>query len=236
VKNLVLIHGWGATLGCWQRQVEFFQGRVEVLTPKVPAWENGWLMELLGTLPPAGTVAVGWSLGGMLLLEALAAGGINLARVVLMGVPAVFCRRPDYPLGQRPAAVRAMRQGLKQDAGKLFKDFARQCLAPAEESWIEEAATCFVSSKDAGSLAAGLDYLLHQDLRSLLPELAGSTPIIIQGDQDAIVPLEQGLFLGEHLPGASLKIIPGAGHLPFLTRAGMVNDILEEALAELASV
>ncbi len=59
---------------------------------------------------------MGWSLGGMLLLEALSGltdpspGGL-----VLVGVAPVFTRRPDYPWGQPPAVVRAMRRALTKN-------------------------------------------------------------------------------------------------------------------------
>ena len=69
-----------------------------------------------------------------------------------------------------------------------------------------------------GTLAAGLDYLLNRDLRPLLPRLPAGA-VIIQGQEDRIVAPAQGEFLQEQLPGARLNLLPGAGHLPFLTQA-----------------
>jgi pimeloyl-ACP methyl ester carboxylesterase len=44
------------------------------------------------------------------------------------------------------------------------------------------------------------------------------------------VPPAQGRFLQGRLAGARLKLLPGAGHLPFLTQAAAFNGILAECL------
>jgi pimeloyl-ACP methyl ester carboxylesterase len=91
--HLALLHGWGATGGVWQRQVRVFAETCTVHAPDIPRWEVAWVAAYLTHLPLAHTVLVGWSLGGMLLLEALAETQAQPAGLVLVGVPAVFCRR-----------------------------------------------------------------------------------------------------------------------------------------------
>jgi pimeloyl-ACP methyl ester carboxylesterase len=228
--TLVFFHGWGANGRVWERQAEFFQDRATVLTPTLPAWEVDWLVDYLGALPLPDCLLVGWSLGGMLLLEALsrrpgpAPGGL-----VLVGVAPVFTRRPDYPWGQPAALVRAMRRALPTEGQKVLEEFADRCLAPGETAFVFQARAAFTSPAAAGDLAAGLDYLLQRDLRSLLPGLPGGA-VIIQGQEDRIVPPEQGRILKESLPGSSLYLMPGAGHLPFLTQAAAFNRRLTECL------
>jgi pimeloyl-[acyl-carrier protein] methyl ester esterase len=227
MKTLVFLHGWGAQGTIWQRQMEAWGGRFRVLTPDIPAWEAEWLADYLGKVPLEETVVVGWSLGGMLLLEALAGCRVPPAGLVLVSAPASFCRQADYPWGQPPAVVRAMRRALNHDALKVLKEFALGCLAPGEEQFQEEAFTFFRSGEADAHLASGLDYLLHQDLRPWLSRIPGPATII-QGDQDTIVPPAQAHYLNQHLPGARLFLLPGAGHLPFLTQAGAFNEIIEE--------
>jgi pimeloyl-ACP methyl ester carboxylesterase len=118
---------------------------------------------------------------------------------------------------------------LRQDAGEVVRNFARQCLAPGESAWADEVAACFSAPGDIDLLASGLDYLMHRDLRSLLPQVAEGC-VIIQGDHDAIVPWEQGEFLQTHLSGATLKRMPGGGHVPFVTQSDAVNAVLEGVL------
>jgi pimeloyl-ACP methyl ester carboxylesterase len=230
VKTLALLHGWGASGRIWQRQAEAFAGRAAVLAPDIPVWDANWLRTYLEKLPLRTSVLVGWSLGGMLLLEALASlGGPSLAGLALVGAAASFCTRLDYPYGQPPAVVRAMRRGLKSAPGRVLAQFAGSCLASGEENFREEVLTRFASPPHPENLAGGLDYLLHRDLRAGLSRIAPGA-VLVQGEQDGIVAANQAGFLQEQLPGARLHLLPGAGHLPLVTQAVAFNEILAEML------
>ena len=237
MTTLVFFHGWGASGRVWERQVAAFGDRMTVLTPTVPVWEVGWFSEFLRKLekmPLRECCLVGWSLGGMLLLEALSSlPGPPPGGLILVGVAPVFTRRQDYPWGQPSAVVRAMRPALTtktENPQQVLAQFAEQCLAPGEAALISQAREAFAAPAAAGTLAAGLDYLLHRDLRPLLPRLSAGA-VVIQGQEDRIVPPAQGRFLKEQLPGARLNLLPGAGHLPFLTQAEAFNRILAECLS-----
>jgi pimeloyl-[acyl-carrier protein] methyl ester esterase len=168
----------------------------------------------------------------MLLMEALSSlRGERPAGLVLAGVAPVFTRRPDHPWGQPPAVVRAMRRALQKNRHEVLEDFADRCLAPGEAAFGSQARAALASPASTATLAAGLDYLLRADLRPLLPGLPRGT-VIIQGQEDGIVDPAQARFLQEQLPGARLHLLPGAGHLPFLTQAAAFNRILEECLLE----
>ena len=232
MTTLVFFHGWGASGRVWERQAAAFGDRMPVLTPTAPVWEAGWLVEYLGGLNLQESLLVGWSLGGMLLLEALSR--LTVPRppggLVLVGVAPVFTRRADYPWGQPLAAVRAMRRALMNNPPQVLAEFAGQCLAPGEAAFVSQARKAFAGPADPGGLASGLDYLLHQDLRPLLPRLPAGA-VVIQGQADRIVDPAQGRFLQEQLPGARLHLLPAAGHLPFLTQAAAFNGILEPCLS-----
>jgi pimeloyl-[acyl-carrier protein] methyl ester esterase len=234
MTTLVFFHGWGASGRVWERQVAAFRDRMPVLTPTVPVWEVGWFSQFLRKLekmPLRECWLVGWSLGGMLLLEALKSlTGPPPGGLVLVGVAPVFTQRPDYPWGQPLAVVRAMRRALMKNPQQVLAQFAEQCLAPGEAAFTSQAQQAFVSQAGPETLAAGLDYLLNQDLRPLLPGLPSGV-VVIQGQEDRIVDPAQGRFLKEQLAGASLNLLPGAGHLPFLTQAAAFNGILEKCLS-----
>ena len=234
MTTLVFFHGWGASGRVWERQAAAFGDRMTVLTPTVPVWEIGWFSDFLRELPLQDCLLVGWSLGGMLLLEALSSlTGPPPGGLVLVGVAPVFTRRPDYPWGQPPGVVRAMRRGLTQNTAnpqQVLAQFAEQCLASGEGALVSQAREVFAAPAAAGTLASGLDYLLRRDLRPLLPHLPAGA-VVIQGQEDRIVPPAQGRFLKEQLSGARLNLLPGAGHLPFLTQAAAFNGILEKCLS-----
>jgi pimeloyl-ACP methyl ester carboxylesterase len=231
ITTLALFHGWGASGHIWEHQAAAFGQGLTVLSPTIPVWEAGWLANFLQGLPLRETLVVGWSLGGMLLLEAI--NGLRdpfPGGLVLAGVAPVFTRRPDYPWGQPPGVVRAMRRALKHGPEPVLAEFAARCLAPGEAAFASRARQAFTSPAGPGTLAAGLDYLLAQDLRPLLPGLPAGA-VVVQGQADRIVDPAQGEFLSAHLAGARLNLLPGAGHLPFLTQAAAFNGIVEQCLS-----
>lgn len=228
MKTLILLHGWGADGSVWQKQAYAFRGQLQVETPTIPAWDPAWLGAYLQNFSLPDCLLVGWSLGGMLLLEVLARKTATVGGLVLVGVAPVFSSRADHPWGQPPAAVRAMRRALKSNPRKVLQDFAGSCLGPGEEGFQEEI-TLLLTGSNGSDLANGLDYLFNQDLRPLIPNLP--TPCtIIQGEQDRIVAREQARFLHEQLPGSKLRLLADTGHLPFWTQSGRFNGILEDIL------
>jgi pimeloyl-ACP methyl ester carboxylesterase len=123
-----------------------------------------------------------------------------------------------------------MRRALTKNPEPVLAEFAERCLAPGEAAFASQARQAFTSQAGPETLAAGLDYLLVQDLRPLFPGLPTGA-VVIQGQADRIVDPAQGEFLTGHLAGARLNLLPGAGHLPFLTQAAAFNGILEQCLS-----
>ena len=232
MNTLVFLHGWGADGNIWRGQAEEFSRQgFAVLTPTFPVWEVSWLTGYLQELPLADTVVVGWSLGGMLLLESLAQEHFEPAGLVLVATPASFCQRPDHPWGQPQSVLRALRRAVHSNSGNGLADFASRCLAPGEANFQEDLRHDFQPRANGADLGRGLDYLLHADLRPQLARVPAEA-LIIQGEEDAIVPPAQADFLGRHLKGARMVKIPEAGHIPFFTRAEEFNEVLKEVLRE----
>ncbi|MDD3582022.1 MAG: alpha/beta fold hydrolase [Desulfobacca sp.] len=231
MTTLVLVHGWAASSRIWERQREHFGASLELRTPDLPAWEADWLEDYLRPLALDQTVLVGWSLGGMLAVEALARLASAVRHLVLVGVAASFCRRPDFAEGVAPALVRARRRQLWSDPPQVIQEFAQLCLAPGEQNFGQDCLSLWPPSGVPEFLASGLDYLLAQDLRPYLGRVTGNITIV-HGDADRITPVAQAYYLKEQIPGARLEIYQDTGHLPFLTRAAKFNALLMELVDE----
>jgi pimeloyl-ACP methyl ester carboxylesterase len=67
------------------------------------------------------------------------------------------------------------------------------------------------------------------DVRSELPNISQPT-LVIHGDADVIVPVARGGELAAALPNARLVVLPGAGHVPTLTRPAEVAREIEDFL------
>jgi pimeloyl-[acyl-carrier protein] methyl ester esterase len=225
MKNVILLHGWAADSRIWQKQRESLEDRANLWIPDLPVWDVAWLQEKLNDFNPAATILVGWSLGGMLALEACAAGYRPRA-LLTIAVCASFCRRPDYSVGVAPAVVRGMRQRLQTAPLEVVANFQSQLLAPRERLWEEYLAQLLPQSGEVSYLSQGLEYLRTRDLREMLPRVEVESLTIVHGERDGIASAAQAYVLGEHLPQARLVLLPGAGHAPMISRSQQLNDLI----------
>jgi 3-oxoadipate enol-lactonase len=67
------------------------------------------------------------------------------------------------------------------------------------------------------------------DLRPLLPEIAVPTLVLV-GDDDPYVPVDQASLMAARIPGAALRVVAGAAHLPSLERPAATTDLLLDFL------
>lgn len=71
----------------------------------------------------------------------------------------------------------------------------------------------------------GLHILMYSGIAGLLESLAVPT-LIVWGSSDRIVPPEHGRWMAEHIPGARLSVLRGAGHMPFYQQPEKFNRLV----------
>lgn len=184
--------------------------------PVVPiAWDvfGAWLME---GRPPVGALSealdqplwVGWSLGGALLLEAVAQGRLSPEHALVVGASPSFLVHEDWP-GVSLAALRGLRRQALRDVDAALSGF---------DAWLGlDVGT--ERQRDSEMLVQGLDWLAAIDRR----DEAGSGFLPVDwmvGDRDPLVPSAERMT--DEL--ARVHLVPGAGHgLPF-THSGLLFD------------
>lgn len=194
------------------------------------AWPGVPVIGAADPLPPAaqaGTV-IGWSLGGLRALAALAAGQITADRLVLVSSTARFCATDGYACGQPRAALRAMMAGMKRNRAATLGNFFALSAAPrgldgAEQQALIEAA----GSLSDAALADGLDQLDRLDVREALARI--TVPVLVlHGTADRVIPVQAAEYLVAALPAATLVVHPDptAGHDLPLNAAGWIRDQL----------
>lgn len=162
-------------------------------------------------------VLAGESLGALTCLEAVHRDPDRFAGLVLLdGAPAanrerqgalVAGSRADYP-----ATVHAFVDAcVPEPDSEHFRSWGRQILLRADP---EAAARILEVHYEAG----------------VAPSLADVTvpTLVLHGELDRIVPLDIGRYVAASIPGAELVVIPGAGHVPSITRPQAVVDAIEE--------
>jgi pimeloyl-ACP methyl ester carboxylesterase len=71
----------------------------------------------------------------------------------------------------------------------------------------------------------GLKMVRSESVAGMLGDLSVPT-LILWGSRDRVVPLEHGAYMAQHIPGARLAIIRGAGHMPFYEKPRECNKLV----------
>ncbi|MBM4154937.1 MAG: alpha/beta fold hydrolase [Lentisphaerae bacterium] len=173
-----------------------------------------WSSALAERIRSAGSppLVVGWSMGGMVAIEALTSDSPPpAAALALIGSTVRFCAAPDWPWGQTPSALRALRTGLRRDARAALAGFLRECAAP--DAPAEDALHAGVDaalSMGLPHLLDGLDYLGSTDLTGRIGRLK-TRCICIHGNEDRIIPSDASWAIAKHTSGF-LEVHAERGH------------------------
>ncbi len=237
-SSLILIAGWAHTAaalgGLADRLAPYFDvtttSAYELWSDRPNDRSSIYAASLVAMLegyekPP---VAVGWSMGGMIALEAAALRPELMSALVLMGAGARFCAGPGFPGGATEASVRAMARHLKRNRELTLRRFFEQVAAPERDdpSAIGEKIEA-ASLIDDARLIHGLEYLRTFDAgrdlaRIVLPVLA------LHGKKDCIVSWTAAESLGARMPSCRCVFEEKSGHdlparMPEFTAAAILG-------------
>lgn len=242
--DLVLLHGWGMNMGVWAglpaeitalRQVTAIELPGHGASPFDPAWDGrrAWARASLDAAPER-AVWLGWSLGGLIALEAALDAPERVAALVLVTATPRFVQGPDWPAAMAPGTLAQFHDTLLADPALALERFlflqmrggdgARETLRTLRGELANR------PTPRPEALALGLDLLREGDLRERLAALACPTQWIF-GERDTLVPAAAGEGVAALLPAAGIAIIPGAAHAPFLSHPKETAAVLGRFLA-----
>jgi pimeloyl-[acyl-carrier protein] methyl ester esterase len=224
--DLVLLHGWGMNAGVWDDIAVQLAPQFRVHSVELPGHESPacvpYTLDALarameGTCAPRATVC-GWSLGGQIALRWALMHPEQVERLVLIASTPRFVRASDWNSGMDAAVFDAFAQELARDVDGALQRFAiLQAHGDADARNVSRWLRACLSARDTAALAAGLQILKDTDLRADLPRVAQSV-LIVHGERDTVVPLAAGEYMEHTLPQATLAVIGGAAHAPFVTQ------------------
>ncbi len=238
--------GWGHTTASWEPLAAVLEGlgltlagaALPGMDGKEVAPESCTLGKAAACLPEAPDLLLGWSLGGLAVLEGIRQNRIRPGGLVLIATPPRFIGEPGYPAGMDPARFAAFREGIAEDyPATLRRFYALQFLgdrAPRSR-WAAQSARDRFLAVGAGTtvLAAWLEALAAADLTSDPPELSAPT-LVLHGAADAVVdPAALDFFRGCG-PAVSGHTIAGAGHAPHISHPVATGQRIAEFARALA--
>lgn len=242
--DLVLIHGWGLHGGIWGELPAQLARDFRVTTVDLPGHGRSPLPNQAITLAtmtdtivertgkPA--IWIGWSLGGLVALDAAWRHAASLAKLVLIGATPKFVQGRGWTSAMAPEVFAEFGASLARDYRATLLRFlslqagnddeGRALIKRMRGEMFEH------GEPNPAALAAGLDILERTDLRDALPAIRTPT-LVLHGSHDRLAPPAAGEALAAGIPGARHVLIDGAGHAPFLSRPAVCLDVLRSFLA-----
>ena len=246
---LLLIEGLGYAAWMWFKQVPAFAERYQVVVfdnrgvgdsdkPDEPYTIPGMADDAAGLLDQLGlgpAHVLGVSMGGMiaqelalrrpelvrgLVLACTTLGGAAQVPMSLATMQAITSLRQDVP--PEEALLLAMQYAVSPTYFRRAQDELRRIVA-----WRLEKPTprhAWIRQWNAGAAHDAADRA----------GLIQAPTLVLAGDEDLIVPLENARLLAARLPNARLEVFPGGGHLFFVEQAEAFNRAVLTFLDEVS--
>jgi pimeloyl-ACP methyl ester carboxylesterase len=169
----------------------------------------------------------GFSEGGLLSAYFAATHPDRVAGLILLSTGACFVQKEDHPWNPTEEVWRSVNQQWAEGWGT--GQFTVPILAPSvagDAGYQQWAARYERQSLNPGAVLPLQMLNAQLDIRHLLPTIR--VPTLVLHRRDEIISVENGRYLAAHIPGARLKILDGADHLPWIGDQDSVLDEMEE--------
>jgi non-heme chloroperoxidase len=245
---VVFSHGWPLTADIWDEQLMFLasRGYRTIAHDRRGGGRSGqpWagndldtyaddLAALMETLDLRDVTLVGHSTGGGEVTRYIGRhGSARVARAMLVGaIPPVMLKSDANPGGTPLEAFDAIRNGVWNDRSQFYKDLSAPFFGAnrpgskvsqglRDTFWLLGMSVGLKGAYDCIKAFSETD--LTEDLKRIdVPTL------IVHGDDDQIVPIGDSAMLSSKIvPGATLKVYPGAPHGLTATHKDQFNEDL----------
>ena len=241
-EAVVLIHGWGMHSGIWLDFAQALAATHQVICLDLPG--HGLSQPLLNASLSQQTQAllasiavdkfsvVGWSLGGLLAVEMANIAPERVKSLVLLASNPCFVAQEQWP-GVKLEVLDSFARQLQADPQQTLMRFMALQVNGLSNAKLRlqqiKQAVLSRPAADLASLEQGLNTLKHEDVRKILANIKCPVSAVLAG-RDTLVPLSLQNALPDLRPDITVKVLPDAGHMPFMTHAQVLLDSLHECL------
>jgi pimeloyl-[acyl-carrier protein] methyl ester esterase len=244
-RPMVLVHGWGLNGGVWEEWLDHLGPHWRTFTVDLPGFGrspidgeanslNAVAKEIVAGVPQE-AVWLGWSLGGLVALEAALRFPNAVSALVLLAATPRFTPAPDWPCGIDPEIFQSFEADVIAHPEETLHRFAllaahggTQAKAVSRQLW--ERMLQF-GAPDSHALKGGLRLLADTDLRQDVVKLDCPALWMI-GGRDALVPGSAAGLISALSRQIRTVTIPDAAHTPFLSHPQQCLHLVTEFLGE----
>lgn len=240
--TLALLHGWGMNPRVFDVLTASLENHCALLPLALPGHGGTaalpdntlttWASHIAEQLP-FGAALCGWSLGGQIAMRIALDYPERVSRLILMSTTPKFVLAPDWQAGIPYQDLQAFAADMQTDTrATLLRFLSLQTRgASGQKALLQNLRASLFSQAlpHPQALRAGLEMLLHTDLRTEVCKLSPPTRVI-HGSLDKLTPPAAGDWLAKNIPSARHELIAGTAHAPFLSHTKPVAEAILEAL------
>jgi pimeloyl-[acyl-carrier protein] methyl ester esterase len=222
LNPFIFLPGWGFSISIWDEVIQALKLKNAFALPLPDEEKLDAIMEQLNNQIPEQTTLVGWSLGGLIAIYFCHQFPKKCKRLIVVNSNPKFVASDDWPGITLTQALQFQKQvENREDMIKKFLGIVqypnRTCIlrSTLRKHFLQD-------TQSQKSLKNYLDFLFEMDFRKYYKKLCMPVTYIL-GAEDAIVPVA----LAQRVKfNAEVKIIPHAGHVPFLTHLEIFKVLL----------
>ncbi|WP_374603482.1 pimeloyl-ACP methyl ester esterase BioH [Arenimonas sp.] len=240
-QPLVLLHGWAMHAGIFAPLVDALVADFQVHLVDLPGHGRSAdagvplaldaAVDAVAAQVPARAIWLGWSLGGLVALQAAVKHPGAVRGLVMLAASPRFVRGDDWPTGMDPSVFRGFGSELGRDYRGTLDRFlmleAQGSDHVRDELRLLRSEVFAHGEPGADALREGLRLLEESDLRANLPELAMPS-LWLAGRRDRLVSPAAMQAAAGLAPDARFHEVRHGGHAPFLTHADAVAGALRD--------
>lgn len=244
-KTMVFVHGFGTDQTAWSGVAPAFSKDFRlVLMDNAGAGNsdpnafvqarylklNNYASDLLDVcraLELEDAVVVGHSIGAMIAVLAARAAPRHFSKLVLIGASPRYLNDEGYIGGLSKEDVEQIYRSITSDLGAWANTYSRLAMASPEAPQLAQAFSDTLKRIPPAQLLTTLYSILQSDHRAEIAALDKPT-LLIQTQDDAIVPLSVAQFMQRTIRQSQLKIINARGHLPHISTPDEVVAAMRE--------
>lgn len=230
---LFFVHGAGGDASLWAPQERFFRHHTVVCRVELPGHGDsggrgereikaytGWVREAADVvLEDTPFVLVGHSMGGAIALDMAISGNRGLAGIVLVAT------------GSKLGVTSIILRLLKEDFEGFLKTIDSAALGPKASPDVRSIVEAAIKKSGPGVTHGDFTACNGFDVRESLGVIRVPA-LVICGEEDRMTPVDYSEFLARNIKGATLELVPGAGHIVMLEAPETVNSAIEAFLEE----
>lgn len=241
---IVLLHAFPLSSEMWVKEREALSRLGQIITPDLPGFGDSPRQKtpsiaemakevalLLDELKVKETFIGGLSMGGYVTFEFFRQFPKRVKALGLFSTRA----SADTPENRekRFRTVEALeKEGIEPFAGKIVENLLGKTTRQSNSAVVREVKQMILTANPEGVKDALRAMADRQDLNHLLGSIHCPT-LVIAGDEDSFIPLEESKTMQKKIAGSSFHILPKTGHLANLEQPAACQKILKQFLGKI---